>query len=382
MASAFKVYGSNDGSAWTELLSVSGETEWFVRECRYYTFKNETGYTQYKLAITSVAGGSSLKLGVFNYLFTKAPDPTTPWVWAGNVLSRGDQSIDNVSKESNCLSINYNNNYEGIYDLDLTAGVVDANGAKIDLPVKLNTRFKGSGYLTRVIAPNSICQVGEYGLENCYMLNEVVLGEDFTTFGKGAFKKPVSLQFVDFSQLAAETLPSELFTSCYNLQGDLVFPHVTTMLCRIQDTRVTSISLPAIETLGFEDSWAAPFGLNSCLTNIVLSEKLTTIVGGQIFGKFRSVPVSIYWKSAPPTFTYADANLHGESSKNVVTHYLPWSKRAEWQAFAAQNPHPNKFKIALPETFDGVGSWKGSGSDELVRWWKDPGMPGLMLLFR
>ena len=49
----FKVLGFNDGTAWTELLSVTGESNWFAREVRYYTFNNTTAYTQYKLSVVS-----------------------------------------------------------------------------------------------------------------------------------------------------------------------------------------------------------------------------------------------------------------------------------------------------------------------------------------
>lgn len=377
MASAFKVLGSNDGSAWTELLSVTGEADWFARECRYYTFTNEAAYTQYRLAVSAVNGGGSLKLGVFNYFFTKHADPTTPWTWAGNVLSRGDQSINNVSKESGCLSINYNNNFENIYDLDLTAGIVDADGAKIDLPVKLNTRFKGSGYLTRVVAPKNVVQFGDYGFEKCYVLNEVVFGEDLARIdGKGSFKLAASLQFVDMSKAVVPTLPSEMFMNAYNVCGDLEFS-VLTNSASFQNTRITSVSFPKIECFGDGGDWMAAFGLCPNLTNIVFGANLTTVNCGQFLGKITG-PTTVYWNSAPPTFEMGETSIFNDKADWTVTNYLPLGKKPEWEAYAAAKGN----SFTLPDG-DTPGTWT-SGKKAYVRWWDDrpPVKSGFMLIMR
>ena len=386
MASAFTVQGSNDGTAWMTLVSVSEQTGWFIRECRYYKFPNETAYAQYKLSVTATAGGASLRLGVFNYFYATAPDPTTPWVWKSDkTLSRGDQKFTNVSDKGTYLNLDYsdNANNASLYDLDFTAGFVDVNGAAIAKPLRLGGGLKGSAYVTRLVAPRGVDQIGDWGLESCYCLNTVALGRDFTTFGKGAFKKMCSWQYADFSSLAAETLPNELFMSCVNLKGELVFPKVKAFLCQLQSTRVTAISLPALETLGFDNSWVAPFGNNSLLTSVTLGPNLATIAGGQGFGKIKpeGTATAVYWRSVPPTFTYASPSLHGESTKNAVVHFLPWHQREQWRAFAASNTYG--FSLSLPAEFEGEGTWKGSGSDELVRWWKDPNVKkGLLVVAR
>lgn len=368
MASAFTVSASNDGSNWTELLSVSGETGWFAAECRYYMFPNTTAYTHYKLSVTATCNNGNARLGVFNYFKAVEPDPMTPWTYNSSVrtLTRGDQTIYNVDANSSQVQpYGANDKNVDLYDLDFSAGVL-VNG-QIVKKVVIIAAFKANVYVTRIVAPDSGSNIDGWGLENCWFLNQVVFGETTTGIGKQAFNKCYSLEHVDISRAKVGTLEN-VFSGCVNISGDLVIPGTT--VSSTFKKKVTSLSLPDAKSVGSATQYFEMFGENASLTNVVLGANLQQIVGGRVLGKLPvGTHVDIWWQSAPPEFTYTGPDLFGEI-KGTVTNYLPKSKKAAWVNFATAHALTG-FTLTLPTGDDDVGSWT-SGSTTAVKWWTDP----------
>ena len=120
----------------------------------------------------------------------------------------------------------------------------------------------------------------------------------------------------------------------------------------------------------------AALGLCPKLTNVVLGANLKAVNCGQFLGKITG-PTSVYWCSAPPTFTKGESSIFSDKADWTVTNYLPLSKKSQWEAYAAQSGG----KLTMPDG-DTPGTWN-SGKKAYVRWWKDPGMPkGLILMIR
>lgn len=374
MLAAFKVYGSDDGSSWSELLSVADEADWFARECRYYTFRNETAYSHYKLSVVSTVSGNAAKLGVYNYYFAKPADPTTPWTYASGKLTRGDQQFTNVAKDANKVYLQYSDNCsnESLYDLDFTAGIVDGSGNPIDLPFVVKG-FNSNKGITRLVAPKGglIFAGNTYTLQDIWYLNEVDFGTALSDAGKGTFKQCYSLQYLNETDWNIPILQEETFSSCYNLCGDLVFP-VLTNKAAMASSLIVSVSFPNLEYFGNGNSYFGCFDRCASLRKIVLGPNLKKVNGGKAFGRLKSSEGSngcdIYWKSASPEFTLPNGLFH-EADKNVYTNYLPLAYKEEWTAFA-NNPGVSNCTLVLPETDDGVGTWT-SGTQQVVKWWSE-----------
>ena len=383
MPSAFKVYGSNDGSTWTELLSVSGESDWLSMECRYFTFNNTTAYSQCRLSIANTVSGGAAKLGVYNYYHSEPADPSTPWVYANNKLSRGDQELT-MWLNGATLQVSGNVADGAVYDLDFTAGIVDGDGNPLSYKVNLEQKLQNNKDLTRLVGGHVVSRINGWGCQNCWYLNELSLGEVFTGFAdRQAFENNYSLEWLDMESAPVETLPSNTFTCNYNLKGDLVL-HVKTFSSKFNGSRITSITLDEVVTYG-DNNYFAPFEGCTFLTNITLGANLTTINCKQAFGKI-SVPVSIYWNSAPPQFTQDAPDVFNDKNfiYHKVTSYLPLSKRTEWEDFAGT---VTKFALTLPPAEEGAGTWyTGNNSFEQLVYWRseDPPKPssGFILIVR
>lgn len=63
----FTIKGSNNGTSWTTLHTVTGET-WSSSETKTYTFSNTTSYTYYEINVTSVNGGSIINIKEIEYM--------------------------------------------------------------------------------------------------------------------------------------------------------------------------------------------------------------------------------------------------------------------------------------------------------------------------
>ena len=60
--------GSNNGSTWTTLSTVIGETSWTQGETRTFTFTNSTAYLYYKLDITANNGNAATEVGEIEFI--------------------------------------------------------------------------------------------------------------------------------------------------------------------------------------------------------------------------------------------------------------------------------------------------------------------------
>ena len=392
MVSAFNVYGSNTGSDWVSLLSVTGEADWLSFENRYYTFCNETAYAQYKLVVVGTVGGGDPKLGVYNYFFAKPADPTKPWTWDASkkTLTRDDQSFNNPQLSGGYISLQYNNNSgtqnETLYDLDFSAGVVDTSGTPMTEPLKISNSngVKQNSCVTRLIVGSyPVVISGDQAFQDLTYLFEAELGTGTTLSGKETFKQCYSLNTIDISKLPAETI-DHIFPSCYNLSGEMKIC-TSKMHTAFGSSNLVTADFEGVTEFGDGNSYLGTFDCCRQLQKIVLGSNLQKINGGKTFGRLKfsegSNGVAIYWKSAPPEFSLPNGLFH-ESDNNVYTNYLPLTYKAEWTAFA-QNPGISNFTLVLPETDDGVGTWT-SGSTQVVKWWNDapPAKSGFILIVR
>ena len=96
--------GSNDGSTWVDLDTVTGETGWTTDEKRVYTFDNTTAYEYYRIACSANNGHHYTMIAEFEMMepeidFIESDTLEIAWTAGVPSVSSSTGSVDNVAFE-------------------------------------------------------------------------------------------------------------------------------------------------------------------------------------------------------------------------------------------------------------------------------------------
>lgn len=289
---------------------------------------------------------------------------------SAKTLTHGSVVLQNVTASGKNLAIGNNQSNATATELDFS---IPIDGGYQITSIG-GQAFHANTHLETLITPTSLTYIAWEAFSDCTGLRKVHLAEGLETVQQLVFARCTSLSDFNGVPSTMTDMSSGMFNECTLLTGDIVIPAgVSSYGGRtFNGTGVSSITLlGATKVSGYGGYSSMPN-----LTTITLSTNLTTVGSDQrIFGDMGShggVPVAIYWRSCPTSIA---GNLTAGTSSGVITHYLPWHLKAEWQAYAETTVSGTTPRLILPSTFAGTdGSWN-TGSTQIVRWWKDPAAP-------
>jgi len=83
-------------------------------------------------------------------------------------------------------------------------------------------------YVTKVIIPDTVTEIGQYAFFNCKVLSEVQMGSNITTIGQYAFSNDSALKTIAFGNKVM-TLGEDAFSNCTSLKAVTLPASVTTI---------------------------------------------------------------------------------------------------------------------------------------------------------
>ncbi len=224
------------------------------------------------VTVLSLAMAASLMGATWSY------DAASKTATDGNWTLR----FSNTTPVSDDLCIGYNGTNgdaisAGSGDLDLTE-FEQQIGIKVT-QIK-NNAFRGKS-ITSLIAP-SVTNIGHYIFYSNANITNVVLSPQLNVMDAkngGAFHTAKNLQHFSPTVIKGVThFPKDTFISCQKLTGDFVLEDVETLdKSAFKATKITSLSIPKIKTIGSEAIREI-----STLTTLQLGEDLETIGGNAI----------------------------------------------------------------------------------------------------
>ena len=120
----FKLQGSNDNSIFTDLITVTNETNWGTEEKRYEATESLDSYRYYRVAISTTNGQSTYKISEIKLYEDETPPPTPSVQSLRYTLPFGSKTrLDSLSSNlTYMLATEDDGNNEG------TLRIVDKNG--------------------------------------------------------------------------------------------------------------------------------------------------------------------------------------------------------------------------------------------------------------
>ena len=279
------------------------------------------------------------------------------WVYdsSAKTLTRGSVVVSNVTYNTKNLTIGDNRTNPLATDLDFSVAIDDdyvlknINGAA----------FNGNTNVQTLITPTTLTWIGNNAFSSCTGLTKLRLADGLTEVQQQCFSSCTALSDWDNKLPSTLTLGGkEMFLSCSSLNGEVIIPEAYTASynCMFRGTGISKIKFTKTTTI----TGYACFHSMPNLTVIDLPETLTTLGAERIFGDWGNhIAVTIYWRSCPTSFA---SNLYTGTNSGVITHYMPWRCKSEWDAFAETNT-----ALTMPTTFDGTGTW----ASQIVKWWND-----------
>ncbi len=292
-----------------------------------------------------------------------------------NVTANGTElTIGSNQNKSNPLGIN----------LDFSPGV--ANGYEI---VRIDTGafvgYNGS-YLTNVVFPSSLREVGRAAFEKCATLRGLRMNEGLVDLGTDADNNNCFLGCTSLETIGGR-LPSTLkivgdsvFNGCTALSDDIVWPRSAPKIPNSAFNHTAIRSLKAeygVTHFGTDTNGnGRATGWNNAIRTIDLPVTLE-FVSGRMFSdaKQENGLSADVWYRGFPKRGWSVGLWWNMVGNNVITNWFEFHHRDEFRAYAKTN---KLYSIELPATYNAAGRFE----NQVVRWWKDPDQepPSVMIL--
>ncbi|MEC1179202.1 discoidin domain-containing protein [Metasolibacillus meyeri] len=91
----FKLLGSNDGSNWETIISISNQINWGSGETRKYLFNNSNSFIFYRLLVESNNGGVIIAIGEIELIGKALSAVHSHWKTVSDILPKSNQFLEN-----------------------------------------------------------------------------------------------------------------------------------------------------------------------------------------------------------------------------------------------------------------------------------------------
>ena len=292
-----------------------------------------------------------------------------------NVTANGmELTIGSNEKRTNPLGVN----------LDFSPGV--EGGYSI---VKINSGafvgYGGASYLTNIVFPSSLREVGRAAFEQCATLRGLRMNEGLVDLGTAAnnnncFLGCTALESIGSIPSTLRIVGDSVFRGCSSLGGDVVWPRSAPVVPNgaFSGTAIRSFKAE----YGVTDFGTATngdgrvTGGNNAIRTIDLPVTLEYVSGRMFADASASKGLSAdVWYRGFPKRGWSVGLWLNLSGNNAITNWFEFHHKDEFAAFAETN---TQYDIELPATYLGAGRFE----NQVIRWWKDPDQepPSVLIL--
>ena len=300
--------------------------------------------------------------------------------------------VSNVTAKGKALTIGNNRFNSLAVNLDFSPGV--EGGWEISNIVSAAFVVEQStdpAAVTNVVFPSTLREVGRAAFSGAKNLRRAVfneglvdLGTDGSSYGNYCFNGCTSLESIGPLPSTLRIVGTRLFTGCTSLTNDIVWPRGVPVVPEyaFQNTSIRSFKAEyGVTHMGPYGTEARVTSGNNAIRTIDLPVTLQ-YVAGRMFSDTdlaKGFTANVWYRGFPKLGWHKSLWDSMTWGKTTVTNWFEFHHKDEFEAFARTN---EQFRIVLPETYTGEGTWAASGCNQIVRWWKDPDQmpPSVMIL--